>query len=90
MPGAPASGSVETLTAPAVNATSGVSLGGQTFGAETGTGALPAPPGTTPISSAAGTFTIAVPPASAAMLTVTPPAPPAPPVGSSGGGSPGG
>jgi hypothetical protein len=90
MPGAPASGSLETLTAPAVNATSGVALGGQTFGAETSTGALPAPPGTTPVSSAAGTFTIPVAPASAAMLTVTPPAPPAAPVGPSGGGSPGG
>ena len=87
MPGAPASGSIETLTAPAVNATSGVTLGGQTFGAETSTGTLPTP-GTTPLQSAAGTFTISVPAASAAMLTVTPPASP---VGSSGGGgAPGG
>jgi hypothetical protein len=63
--------SVEWLTAPSVSATSGVELGGQTFGPQTTTGALPGPPGTTQLSPSSlfGPFEITVPPASAALLT---------------------
>jgi hypothetical protein len=68
LPGAPPQGSLETLTAPSLASTSGVSLGGQTFGAETNTGVL-GPINTTPISPVAGAFTVSLPPGSAAMLT---------------------
>jgi hypothetical protein len=63
-------GSLETLTAPSVSATSGVQLGGQTFGAETTTGTLPGPPITTAAFPVAGSYSIALPAASATMLTV--------------------
>lgn len=60
---------VESLTAPSATSTSGVSLGTQTFGDETTTGALPGALVSTPLSSFFGSFTITVPPASAVMLT---------------------
>jgi hypothetical protein len=86
--GATSTGSLEALTAPAVNATSGVSLGGRTFGAQTTSGIL-APPATTSVTPAGSTYTIALPPASAAMLTIGGPPTPSAPTGSSGGGAPG-
>ncbi len=69
LPGAVAQASLETLNAPGITATSGVTLGGQTFGAATSTGTLAAPLLTTPLAPAGGAYTIALPPASAAMLT---------------------
>jgi hypothetical protein len=78
--------SLETLTAPGITATDGVTLGGQTFGDETTTGTL-GPPVTTQLLPVGGTYTVPLPPASAALLTT--PGPP-PPVSPSGGGSPGG
>jgi hypothetical protein len=69
VPGATASGALETLQAPSINSTSGVTLGGQTFGAETTTGTLPAPV-TSPVIPAAGVYTVPLPPGSAALLTV--------------------
>jgi hypothetical protein len=71
VPGATTTGSIETLTAPSLNATGGVALGGQSFGAETQTGTLAAP-ATTRVAPAGGVYTIAVAPGSAAMLTVAP------------------
>ena len=44
LPGATDAGALETLSAPSLEATSGVTLGGQSFGEETTTGALPARP----------------------------------------------
>jgi hypothetical protein len=79
VPAATAVGSLESLEAPGITATSGVTLGGQTFGAETATGTLPAP-AATPVTPAAGNYTIPLPPGSAALLTIAPPA------GSSTGG----
>jgi len=71
LPGpAGAPGSLETLSAPSLDATAGVTLGGQTFGSETATGTLPGPPLTTPVIPAAGAYSIALPAASAALLTV--------------------
>lgn len=84
LPGATTTGAVETLTAPSLAAPSGVTLGGQSFGTETVTGTLPAPPATTPVAPAAGTYTVPLAPGSAAMLTI----PPAP--GSTGPGGGGG
>lgn len=60
--------SVEWLQAPSAASTSGVSLGGQTFGAETTSGTLSSMhDGQLP--SFLGSYTIDVPPASAVMLT---------------------
>jgi hypothetical protein len=56
------------LQAPAVSATSGVTLGGQSFGNQTTTGTLPAPQ-TQPIQPVLGTYTIQMPPGSAVLLT---------------------
>jgi hypothetical protein len=78
VPGPARPASQETLQAPSASATSGVTLGGQSFGAETSTGTLPGSPQTSPASPAPGGYTIQVPAASAVLLTVP----------SSGGGSP--
>jgi hypothetical protein len=81
VPGQTTPGAIESLTAPSISATSGVSLGGQTFGAETATGTLPGPTLTTPAAPAGGVYTIPAPAASAEMLTIPPAAattPPAP------------
>ena len=51
-------------------ATSGVTLGGQTFGAQTTTGVLPAPKPTPQVTpDGAGNYTVDLPAASALMLT---------------------
>jgi hypothetical protein len=60
--------SVEWLQAPSASATSGVTLGGQTFGPETTTGTLGAMD-TGQLRSFLGNYTIDVPPGSAVMLT---------------------
>ena len=52
-----------------MHATSGVTLGGHTFGAETTTGALPAPT-VTALAARSGDYDVRVPAASAALLTV--------------------
>jgi hypothetical protein len=67
--GATETGSVQTLQAASVSATSGVTLGGQTFGDETSTGVLPTP-ATTPLTPVAGTYTVPLPAGSAALLTL--------------------
>jgi hypothetical protein len=69
LPGAEAGASLEWLQAPSVDSTSGVTLGGQTFGAQTTTGAFPGPVTTTPVYPALGYYSIDLPPASAVMLT---------------------
>ncbi len=69
LPGVPGGASLETLQAPASGATSGVTIGGQTFGPETTTGTLPGAPVSTPVDPASGIYTVALAPASAALLT---------------------
>lgn len=69
LPGAPPRGSLETLTAPGVSATSGVTLGGQSFGPETSTGTLPRPLVITPVSPVVGAYSVTLAPGSATMLT---------------------
>jgi hypothetical protein len=70
VPGSDISGqaSLDWLQAPHVNSTSGVTLGGQTFGQETTTGTL-GQPQTQPVLSVAGAYSFQVPPASAVLLT---------------------
>jgi len=62
-------GSFERLIAPSPSATSGVMIGGQSFGRTT-TGVLPQPPGGTPIFPVRGQYSLELPPASAALLTL--------------------
>ena len=50
--------SSETLNAPSLSATSGVTFAGQTFGSTTTTGTLPGTPTATPIPSNLGTYTV--------------------------------
>jgi hypothetical protein len=65
---------VERLDAPSAHATAGVSLGGQTFGAQTSTGMLAGTSRPTTISPRNGAYVLAVPASSAAMLTIPAPA----------------
>jgi hypothetical protein len=70
VPGADIAGqaSLVSLQAPSVSSTSGVTLGGQTFGDQTTTGSLGKPHEQT-VLSVAGSYTVEVPAASAALLT---------------------
>jgi hypothetical protein len=67
-PGA-ASADLQRLQAPSVTATSGVTLGGQTFGRSTTTGKLTGRARTEHVVAAGGSYTVTLPAASAAMLT---------------------
>lgn len=67
--GARSAGSLERLLAPSPSATRGVTLGGQSFGRTT-TGVLPSPPIGTPVFPVDGRYDVALPPASAALLTI--------------------
>jgi hypothetical protein len=67
--GATATGALETLQAPSVSSTDGVTLGGQTFGDETTTGTLPTQT-SSPLAPVAGTYTVPLPAGSAALLTL--------------------
>jgi hypothetical protein len=71
LPGATAAGSLATLTAPSLAATTGVTLGGQSFGDETTTGTLPAAPAATPVSPSSGVYTVPLTPGSAGLLTIS-------------------
>jgi hypothetical protein len=62
----------EQLLAPSLDATSQVTLGGQTFGSSTDTGILPEPPQTATIWPQSGAYPITLPPASATLLKWTP------------------
>jgi len=72
MPGKFERATVVRLTAPSASSTSGVTLGGQSFGSETSTGRLAGPAQSTPVASTDGRYEVEVPAASAAMLTLTP------------------
>jgi hypothetical protein len=77
IPGATNGGSLETLAAPSLAATTGVSLGGQSFGDETTTGTLPGAPATAPVTPSSGVYTVPLAPGSATLMTIS---------GSGGGG----
>jgi hypothetical protein len=64
--GGPAS--LDWLRAPSVLATSGVTLGSQSFGSATRSGLLK-PAETTPITAVGGSYTVQLPPGSAVLLT---------------------
>jgi hypothetical protein len=68
--GARGAAAVEQLRAPSVHSTGGVTIGGQTFGAETATGVLAGPAAHRTVTSSGGAYSITVPAASATMLTI--------------------
>ena len=72
VPGAHARASLSRLTAPGASATSGVTLGGQSFGGETGTGLLAGRPETSSVDPDDGRYVVSLPATSAAMLVLPP------------------
>ncbi len=71
-PGTAPPATLEWLQAPSAAATTGVTLGGQTFGSETSTGRLPGPLSTTPIAASAGPSSTTPIAASAGPPSTTP------------------
>jgi hypothetical protein len=69
--GAKGSATLEQLRAPSVRATTGVTLGGRTFGTTTASGVLAGPVPDDTLAPSGGTYTVRVPAASATMLTLT-------------------
>jgi len=72
-PGSASAGLLESLIAPGLSATSGVTLAGQSFAAETSTGELEGPQQVLQLTPAEGQYLVSLAPASAAMLTLAPP-----------------
>lgn len=71
--GATAPATLERLRARGITATTGVTLGGQTFGTSTATGTLAGGSTVATVHPAAGAYAVRLPPASAAMLTLSSP-----------------
>jgi hypothetical protein len=69
MPGSVSGAKLDWLLAPTVSSTTGVTLGGQSFGAQTSTGVLPGPVQLMPAFPFLGGYSIELPPASAVLLT---------------------
>jgi glycosyl hydrolase family 79 len=69
LPGAVSSATVERLRGPSLQAESGVTLGGQSFGAQTTTGRIAGPDDPTTVRPIGNRFVVSLPAASAAMLT---------------------
>jgi len=69
-PARASAGIVQLLRAPGLAARNGVTLGGQSFAPETTTGTLVGPRTAAAITSSKRSFTVTVPPASAALLTI--------------------
>ena len=63
--------SVERLQAPSARATAGVTLAGQSIGANTRTGALRGAVRSDPTTARGGRYELVLPPASAALVTIT-------------------
>jgi hypothetical protein len=70
IPGASGPAALERLRAPRVTSKTGVTLGGQSFGAQTTTGRLTGPGVHLTVAPHAGSYLVRVPAASAAMLTL--------------------
>jgi hypothetical protein len=75
-PGGPTSATGVLLRAPHADATTGVTLGGQSFGASTTTGELSGAARSFTLPAAQGGFVARLPPATAALLTLSRPARP--------------
>ncbi len=72
IPGAQRPGQLQRLLAPAADARDGISFAGQTFGRLTTTGRPAGPPVTQAIPGEHGTYTVPMPAASGALLTIPP------------------
>jgi hypothetical protein len=72
LPGGLSGASLESLQAPDVASTTGVTLGGQSFASPTTTGTFPGQEGTSSVYPTLGSYSIDLPPASAALLTRSP------------------
>jgi Glycosyl hydrolase family 79 C-terminal beta domain len=72
MPGKFKSATLARLEAPSPGATSGVTLGGQSFGAQTSTGRLAGPSEQASVSGDDGRYPVTLPAGSAAMLVLSP------------------
>jgi hypothetical protein len=70
LPGVSGRGRLERLRAPSLDATGGVTLGGRSFGAATGTGRLAGPVRGGTARPVEGRDLVSVPAASAVMLTL--------------------
>ena len=70
--GATASATLESLRGKGITATSGVTLGGQSYGSATSTGTLAGHSTLPVVPNTSGAYDVQVPQASAAMLTLTP------------------
>jgi hypothetical protein len=68
--GAHGAAAAEQLRAPSVHSTGGITIGGQTFGAETSTGVLAGPANHQTVTPSGGGYPLTVPAASATMLTI--------------------
>ncbi len=68
--GAHGTAQVERLRAPSLHSTAGVTIGGQSFGAETATGVLAGPATHETATPSDGGYAVTVPAASATMLTI--------------------
>lgn len=69
---ASATGSLARLSAPSLGATGHVTLGGQSFAPNTGTGLLTGQTATSAVTPSGGSYKVSVPRASAAILTLPP------------------
>ena len=70
-PGPAGAATLERVSAPSAYATSGVTLAGQSFGAETQTGTFRGPRHASSLKPSAGAYEVTLPAASAGMLTTT-------------------
>jgi hypothetical protein len=75
IPGAHGVATLERLRGKGISATTGVTLGGQTFGSSTSTGTLAGHSAITTVQKTAAGYVVKLPRASAAMLTISPPPP---------------
>jgi hypothetical protein len=71
-PAGAGSATLELMRAPAITSKTGITIGGQGFGAQTSTGELAGTPQTTTVKPSKGRYTFTLPAASAALLTVAP------------------
>ena len=70
VPGQHGDGTLERLRAPGLGATTGVTLGGRTFGPRTTTGRFTGAPRTQAITPRGSSYAVSLPPASAALMTL--------------------
>ena len=76
IPGTPGAATVERLRGKGLTASTGVTLGGQSFGNTTTTGTLAGRSAIATVKPANGAYVVRLPQASAAMLAIAPKAPP--------------